>query len=225
MKRLNLWLSGVAVAALMVSAGAQTWTEQGDAGDLPSSAQTTVGVGALTQIDGNLTSSDAVDMYLIKIVDPLNFSASTTGGSYTDLQFHLFQTDGTGLLNNDDWDGVRPRLGSGVPVNGSIDWSAWAQANLPAGNYLLAISYWPRDPRNSAGQDIWNETPWSQQRTPDGPGAPGPIAGWDSTSGVNTDYHIVLAGVEYAVVPEPASMMALGVGLAGLLGLRRRARK
>ncbi len=166
-----------------------------------------------------------VSLSRIKIVDPLNFSASTTGGSYIDLQFHLFQTDGTGLLNNDDWDGVRPRLGSGVPVNGSIDWSVWAQANLPAGNYLLAISYWPRDPRNGAGQDIWNETPWSQQRTPDGPGAPGPIASWDSTSGVDTDYHIVLAGVEYAVVPEPASMMALGVGLAGLLGLRRRARK
>jgi hypothetical protein len=45
----QLWLSSIAIAALIASAGAQTWDETanggGDAGDLPATAQVVSGSG------------------------------------------------------------------------------------------------------------------------------------------------------------------------------------
>ena len=55
------------IAALLVLAGsvtaanAQTWAEQGEAGDLPSTANITDGAGPLLSITGGLGASD-VDM-------------------------------------------------------------------------------------------------------------------------------------------------------------------
>jgi hypothetical protein len=51
--------------------GADLGTEQGDAGDLPETAQST-GSGTLSQIQGSLDVND-VDMYAIYITDPANF--------------------------------------------------------------------------------------------------------------------------------------------------------
>ena len=48
-------------------ARAQVWTETGDAGDLLSTAQSTLGTGALTAINGNLGSSTDVDLYCIRM--------------------------------------------------------------------------------------------------------------------------------------------------------------
>ncbi len=156
MKGLNFWLSGAVAVALIAGAGAQ-WDETanggGDAGDLPSTAQITVGVGALTQIIGNATSANDADMYCIKIVDPLNFSATTVGGATWDTQLTLFRLDGTGLLYNDDdpqSGTLQSYLGNAIPVNpGNITWSTWASANLSPGDYLLAVSRWNNDPINS----------------------------------------------------------------------------
>ena len=88
--RITLWT--LAVCALLTAARAQTHQEQGDAGDLPETAQatgtdTTTPLGA---IRGTL-EENGVDMYVIYIADPANFSATTVNNETTfDTQLWLF---------------------------------------------------------------------------------------------------------------------------------------
>jgi hypothetical protein len=79
-------LAGALLAAICVlfavpRAIAGTWTEQGDAGQLCSTAQVTTGTGTLDQIIGSVSSIQDVDLYRIRINDPATFSASTTACS------------------------------------------------------------------------------------------------------------------------------------------------
>jgi hypothetical protein len=53
---MRAWLTLTVLLGLSVAApaGAQTWAEQGDAGDLPPFAQVPVGQGPITSITGSL---------------------------------------------------------------------------------------------------------------------------------------------------------------------------
>ncbi len=206
-KRLS-WVAALALVAGGVGfASAQSWAEVGEAGDLPGTAQTPVGVGALTTITGNLLTTGDADMYLINIPNPgAGFEAKTSGNSTTiDTQLFLFDAAGMGVTHNDD-----------DPL-GTVLQSRISNAFVTTpGNYLLAISRYNRDPQ-SAGGLIWANSPFNVERAPDGPGAGQPITSWVNTN-AGGDYQIDLRGANF--VPEPASLTLLALG--GLALIRRR---
>ena len=174
------------------------------AGELTGTAQTPIGSGALTTILGN-RSSDA-DMYLIRIVDAVNFEARTWPGSTGDTQLWLFDLAGNGVTFNDD----DPGQGLLSRITG--------QFLTGPGDYYLAVSSYNYDALNAGGQLIWNNTPFGTERQPDGPGAPGPVASWSGTTFSAGSYQIDLRGVEF--IPAPGAAVLLGLG--GLVATRRR---
>jgi hypothetical protein len=179
----QLWLSSIALAALMASAGANTWDETtnggGDAGVNPGTAQVVAGNpnNPLTTITGSITSGDFADVFMIIISDPANFYAhtGTTTETAFDSKLTLYDSLGRPLWFNDD----RPSDVAGTSPNGvgsfrsyiggasasgnyrSSDTpttSASATWGLPGpGIYYMAISHWRAEPRNAAGQNLFHE--------------------------------------------------------------------
>jgi hypothetical protein len=166
---------------------ATLWNEAGDAGDLPATAQVPHGAGTLTAIAGSLLPGGDADLYLIQVVDPAAFAASTCGG-ITDTQLWLFARDGDGIT----FDADDPDCGVLSPITG---------AHVPApGLYFLAVSAYDRDALDALGRAIWLDAPFDVERAPDGPGAPGPLAAWGGTAYEEGPYTIELAGVAWSPV-------------------------
>lgn len=154
----------------------------GDVGDLPATAASADGQsGTLSAIRGSLGTDD-VDMYLIDICDASAFSATTVGNATIDTQLFIFNTSGIGVVFNDDDPG-----GAGLQ-------STISNAFIPGnGQYYLAITGYNRDPLDAAGGLIWANTPFNVERTPDGPAAGNPIAGWSGAPATGA-YRIALTG-------------------------------
>ncbi len=178
-------------------ATAQVWNEDGDAGDLPGTVQTPMGQGALTQINGNLDANDA-DMYCISVMGTPPFLIATTcGGTALDTQLWLFATDGQGLSCNDD-----------DPGDCGLQSTVTAQCIPAAGQYLLAVSKFDRDPVDSNGEQLFLDSPFGIEHCPpDGPGAANPIAAWLGVTNETGAYTIALEGASFCTMApvEPAT--------------------
>ena len=158
---------GLLVLALAaVPAQAQVWVESPDAGDLVSTAQTTVGTGPLTQIQGFLASPTDVDVYCVHLsVTPPAF-APIIGLNCVVIQgpnVWLFDAAGNGIASNSTCSGGSKQILA-------------PSTSLPPGDYYVAVSYFEWDPQSSLGA-MWQPVLpfW---RAPDGPGAAGTLTGW-----------------------------------------------
>jgi hypothetical protein len=208
-------LAAAAMLALALPATAQTWDEVGDAGDLPGTAQVTVGAGPLTSITGTVSSGTDGDLYQIFITGGGTFSATTVGtpGTLLDTQLFLFNGAGIGVYANDDTVGsARSTLPSGNPLTPTTP-----------GLYFLAITGFDRDPVSSAGF-IFPNTPFQGVFGPTGPGGRQPLSGYDGPGQFTGTYTIALTGAEFAVIPEPGTLTLLGASALGLLAYSRRRR-
>ena len=207
-----------------------TWTESGDAGQLAGTAQVISVADPLTQIFGNLGLSNIdsnslldVDMFLIYIFDPLNFSATTLDGAnlVSDPQLFLFGLDGRGIYMNDDADSGL--LGS--------------QSQLPAGNllspvspglYYLAIGWFDNEPFSEINGRIFEDLFGTA-----GPdlfaGGLNPVYSWYNDVNGRIDlpilYQIDLTGAGFAPIPEPGTLLLVGGGLFGMLGYKLQRRR
>ena len=202
------------------------WMEVGDAGDLPTTAQTPIGMGALTTITGQLTGvlpNGSADVFEIYITGGGNFSArafGTTAPLYVDAQLFLFDGEGSGVYANNDVSPPDP-FTPGVALLPAND----ALTPLVPGRYFLAISapHFAPVSTNGAIFPCVSCIP-GLVGGPTGPGGALPITGWSDQSFSEGAYAITLTGVEFPrtnVIPEPTTMLLVGTGFFGLAARRR----
>lgn len=165
------------------------WSEVGDAGDLPATAQTTAGIGPLLNITGQLSNDLDVDMYCIHIVNEPLFLASLQCVVNMGPVPFLFTGSGFGKATNETCSGGMKQLTS-----------TFVSAN---GTYLLGVAYFGRTPVSTLG-NIWLPA-LTTERAADGPGAAFPITGWTGVTTVNplNPYTFALQGCEPCQLPVP----------------------
>jgi len=177
---------------------ADTWTETGDAGDLPGSAQIPTGAGSLDAIIGTLDASDA-DMFCIHIDTPTQFVGQTCGGASWDTQLFLFRADGMGVGMNDDGCSLQSMITS-------------ATMNCPnavgPGDYYIAITRYNRDPVDAGGALLWLSG--NAEHCADGPGAANPVAGWTGTTSAGGAYTISFTAVSFCGGGTPVESSTWG---------------
>jgi hypothetical protein len=217
MSRLITLLLSAFVSAFLVSpvSALTVWTEVGDAGELPMTAQLTGGEELLT-IFGSISNFQDSDLYCIHITDPTDFSVETffSGDSEVqDTQLTLFDENGKGLAASDD-------------MSDTDLFSRITSADTPVGPgiYLLGISAFDRDPMSPGGY-IFPNTKFVGVQGPTGPGGAGLLTRWSNTGFETGGYQIELRGVA-GCVSEPSIVPAFAVVITiGCIFQHRRLRR
>jgi len=208
----SLALLAVGVISHTAFAG-PTWPEGPEAGALPGTSQHVNTAGPVAMIFGTLggpspapisargITGDFQDMYLIKIVDPIIFMASTDPnfGGFSDFDTQLFlftgpdhpDGPGLGMFANDESPGA---AGGESRIDNNVNDGSFPPTLTANVHYFLAISGFDSDPGSVDGA-IFNQANALERSGPDGLGGLAQINGW-LNNGDFGDYVIALAGVE-----------------------------
>ena len=193
---LKLVSTCLAACCLALPASALAATEDGDAGDLPGTAQDLTGA-PVDAIDGSIATGEDQDAYRVCLAGGASFSATSVGGTELDSQLFLFGSSGLGVYGNDDSQATRQ---STLPSLHELKPAA-------AGVYLLAITPYDRDPQGAAGAIFGSGGVFA----PTGPGAAQPLSGWDGRSGLPGDYRIALTGTTGCAPPADVTPPAISL--------------
>jgi len=189
----------LALALTPALAAAATWSEIGDAGNTIAGAQTTAGTGPLTAIQGQLVTDLDVDLYCIRVTDPAQFSASLACVEFSNNDLWLFDAAGLGVAHNDGCTGGQTNVGTPLVTTPGV--------------YYLAISPNHSEAWNAANNPIWMPGPAGMQRSPDGPGAPGPLVSWGGPGVVSNfnNYTVQISGgATFCEVATPVTASTWG---------------
>jgi hypothetical protein len=209
---------GLALLLLASSAMAATYSELGDAGELPGTAQIILsGVDLLTDIYGSVRNNNA-DLFQIFLMAGTPFSARTTQPGLLnafDTSLFLFTLSGNGIVANDD------------DAASGGDHSLIRYTPPVTGYYLIAIAGSGYEPV-SAGGFIFPQVNFTSIqpydiRGPTGPGGTSPVSGWSgSYLAGGGAYDIAIEGA--FTVPEPAtrSLLLLAIALGVVCTSRKR---
>ena len=221
----------IILSSLSLAGAAQAgiWAETGpafgdpanpDAGRLltDTNLNVTDGFGSLDTINGWMLNGSDQDLYCIRITDPQNFSAQTSGTTTThNMALALFDANGNGVVSNYDMSTTN----NNARITGALVPSPGVYFLLLHGERL---SY-PAGPNGF----IWIPPPSSATGLV---GEMPPIAGAGALSSYDFDfgrgfssaitqqqYSISLTGATYHV-PSPTALSLLGI--TGLIAARRR---
>lgn len=163
---------------------AQVWTES-SAGQLPETAETTIGTGLLTTINGSVDPGEDADLYYVRIEDAAAFTCTSVGGATWDTQLWMFDINGNGISFRDDDAGTLQSTLTGQFLAGQQI-------------VIVGVSRYNSDAQDAGAALIWNNTPFNTERAPDGPGAANRIDSWTGTPNVAGAYTLRLTGASYA---------------------------
>ena len=208
-------VASVAAAVLMTATAARaiTFTETGDAGNVPGAAQALGPVSSGDNILGSIGLAGDSDLYSIVIGAGILTFNTFAGPNLDDPQLFLFDGAGNGIAENDD------------AAGGTFGLQSEISLNLAAGTYFIGISRFNNDPVNGSGNEIFNtfngnDLNGNLLQVPDSPVGGTVLAGFQSGGGGTGSYNITFASAN--AIPEPAALAAFGLGLAALGFTRRR---